>query len=274
MNKKGLVTFGITILVLAMFSTVFVMNIKTVKAAKEGYEVTNYVATTDVTVDGKWTTDDEWTDADEKQLDGSLNAIFRLKYVSNYPTSVNEYYIIEFFDDTTNDTTDYVQICYEAPEGLGGAPIGGTTPQTDCKRWEYEGNVASGFSYYVGDGAAWVESDAYNWNTDIIVVTTFGTSPLSSTPHLIAEVMIEHMAYSIGTPQWIRIAAYDAAHSADGVQSWPESSVNAPSDWGLSTAAQTTIPEGLTMAVMVFLSSVSVIVGSRYLQKRSKNRKL
>jgi hypothetical protein len=250
------------------------MNTKTVKAYKSGYEVTDYTATTECTVDGKWTTDDEWTDADTKQLDGSLDAIFRLKYITDYPSYVNQYYLIEVFDDTTNDTGDYIQICYEAPADVGGTPIGGTTPQTDCKRWDYEGNVASGFTYYVGDGAAWVESNDYNWNTDIKMVTTFDTSPLSSTPHLIAEVMIEHMAYSIGTPQWIRIAAYDASHSAEEIQSWPESSVNAPSDWGLSTAEQTTIPEGITMGVMVFLSSVSVVVGSRYLHKRSKNRKL
>jgi len=261
--------FAMVLLLVALLTAV------TVNAAKAGYEVSDYVALTDYVVDRTWTTDDEWTDADTGYLDGDLNAIFRMKYVTDYPSFVNQYYLIEFIDDTTDDAEDYVQLCCAAPETVGeDDPIGGTTPSTDCKRWDYVGHDVSGFTYYVGDGTAWVSSEAYDWGVDIIIAASFDTSPLSDTPHLIVEIMIEHITYSIGTPQWIRVAVYDASNDASGVQSWPESSVDVPDDWGLSTAVQGSIPEGLTVGVMVFLSSASVVVGSRYLRKRSRKQKL
>ncbi|MCW4034658.1 MAG: hypothetical protein NWF03_04775 [Candidatus Bathyarchaeota archaeon] len=268
MKKFSIIILSVT-LVLGVLSTTAIVN-----AAKAGYEALNYVELTDCVVDGAWTTSDEWTDASSYQLDGDLNVVFRLKYLSAYPDYVYEYYLIEFIDDTTNDAEDYIQICYEAAADVGGTIPGGSTPQTDCKRWDYVGHDVSGFAYYVGDGSAWVASQGYDWEVDINIVDSFGTSPESDTPHLIVEVMIEHLTYSIGTPQWIRIAAYDASNDAAGVQSWPESSVDVPDDWGLSTAVQGSIPEGLTAGVMVVLSSASVVVGSRYLRKRSKNQKL
>jgi hypothetical protein len=242
------------------------MNIVTVKAYKAGYEVQNYMGTAP-TMDGKWTTNDEWTDAFEC---ASPSFTFRLKYVSNYPTSVNEYYLIEFFSDNTNDADDYWQICYEAPTAVGGTPIGGTTPQTDCLRIDFKGHSQTGLTVYKGTGTGWSQTTDYTWPTDIQIVDSIDTSPGHGTPHWIVEIMIEHMHFGIGTPQWIRVAAYDASSGA-GVQAWPDtSSVNVPNDWGLSNVLMTIIPESLNIGVMVLLSSVVVIVGSRYFRKGTR----
>jgi len=272
MKRAVLVAFCI----IALCSLGLVMKTRTVRAYQAGYEVNNYTPLTECTVDGNWTTTNEWTDTDVRQLDGSLNVTFKLKYVAvgtPYPTAVYQYYLIEFFDDTTNDTGDYWQICYEAPVEVPGTPIGGTTPQTDCDRWDFVGHNVTGFTYYKGDGSAWVESSDYTWETDIYIVDGFGSSPLSDTPHWIVEIMIEHIHYGIGIPQWIRIAAYDESNSGAGVQAWPESSVNVPDDWGLSTAMNEPIPEALNIGVMVLLSSVSVLIASHYFRKRSSSRK-
>ena len=69
-----------------------------------------------------------------------------------------------------------------------------------------------------------------------------------------------------------RVSVYDADNDAAGEQAWPDSSVNAPDEWGLNNTTQDTLPEGFTFAVMVILSSIALIAGSRYLQKRSKKK--
>ncbi len=240
-----------------------------VRAYQEGYDVNDYMAQTIPVMDGTWTTPDEWTDAVEKQLDGSLNATFRLKYNSSYPAFVNQYYLIEFFDDTTNDTGDYWQICYASAAELGGTPIGGTTPQTDCDRLDFVGHNATGLTIYIGTGTVWVETTDYTTPTDIEWANTISASPLDSNPHWIAEIKIEHVHFTIQPEFWIRLAAYDESNAGAGVQAWPAGSVDVPDDWGLMNAVQDVIPEGLSIGVVVLLTSVAVLIASRA-RKRSR----
>jgi hypothetical protein len=221
-------------------------------------------------VDGQWTADDEWNDTTTTQMEGSLNVNFSLEYVGNYPEWVNQYYLIEVFDDDSQDAGDYCRICIESPVDIGGTPIGGTSPQTDCLRIDFVGLDESGTTVYRGDGSTWVENTTWTYGTDVEVAATVSASPSDSTPHLIIEVMVENLHFDIGTPQWVRVAVYDASNSGAGEQAWPDSSMNAPDEWGLNNTTQENIPEGLTFAVMVFLSSVSLLVGSQYLRKRSK----
>ena len=248
------------------------VNIGSVSAYQAGYEIYyDYTALTQPTVDGQWTASDEWTDTISTQIAGSLHANVSLEFVSSYPDWVNQYYLIEVFDDTSLDAGDYFRMCMESPTGIGGTPIGGTSPQTDCLRIDFVGFDESGVTVYRGDGSDWVVSTDWTWQTDVNVVATVSASPRDSTPHLIIEVMIENLHFSIGTPQWLRVGVYDASNSAAGEQAWPDSSsVNAPDEWGLNNTTQDTIPEGFTFTVMVILSSISLIVGSRYLQKRAR----
>ena len=262
MKRAVLVAFCI----IALCSLGLVMKTRTARAYQPGYEVNDHTALNACTVDGNWTTTNEWTDAAEKQLDGSLNVIFRLKYtVPSYePLIVYQYYLIEFFDDTTDDPGDYWQICYD------GAPDGGTAPKTDDIRMDFVGHNITGFTFYRGNGTGWSPSTAYAWGTNIYIVDGLGTSPLSSTPHWIAEIMIEHIYFGIQADQWIRVAAYDESNGGAGVQAWPESSVNVPEDWGVSWSTNEPIPEALTIGVMVLLSSVSVLIASHYFRKQSR----
>ncbi len=258
--------------IIALCSLSLLMKRGTVRAYQAGYTVTDYVATNACTVDGTWTDPNEWVDADERQLDGDLNVIFRLKYTTDYPNWVNQYYLIEFLDDTTNDTGDYWQICYASAVEFYGDPIGGTTPQTDCTKFYYEGHDVTGFKFYRGDGSAWVESSDYTWNTDVYIVDGFGTSPLSATPHWIVEIMIEHIHFGIQPNFWIYVAAYDDSNSGAGVQSWPAGSGDAPDDWGFLNAVQEPIPEVLTIGVIVILFSVSVLIVPHFYRKWSRTK--
>lgn len=61
MKRANLVVFCVFLLcVLAL-----IMKAGTVMAYKTGYTVNDYVAITTPTMDGDWTTLDEWTDAEE-----------------------------------------------------------------------------------------------------------------------------------------------------------------------------------------------------------------
>ncbi len=269
MKRAVLVAFCI----IALCSLGLVVKAGIVRAYQEGYEVTDYMVITVPTMDGNWTTPEEWTDAEVRQLDGDLNATFRLKYDTGYPVWVDQYYLIEFFDDTTNDTGDYWQICYASAAEFQGTPIGGTTPQTDCDRFDFAGHdPLIGTTYYEGNGTAWVESTDYN-ATAIQWVNTISPSPLDSNPHWIVEIKIEHLNFTIQPEFWIYVAAYDESNSDAGVQSWPSGSSDVPDDWGLMTSVQEQIPETLNIGVMVLLSSVSVLIASHYFRKRSSSGK-
>lgn len=262
----------VAIFLMALCSLGFLTKTGTVIAYQDGYTVNDYVAITTPTMDGNWTTDDEWTDAEEKILNGSLNAIFRLKYVASLPDWVNQYYLIEFFDDDTNDTEDYWQICYATATTFGGDPIGGTTPQTDCYRIDFVGHTVAGLAVYQGNGTDWVPYTDYIWPDHIEIVNTISASPLNSTPHWIAEIKIEHIHFGIQPNMWIYIAAYDANNSEAGVQSWPPGSCNVPDDWGLLVAQQGNIPENLSLAALIVASAFSALIVPRHLRKTLKSK--
>lgn len=241
-----------------------------VTAQKDGYMLEDFTTVDIPIIDGKWSNSFEWSDAEERQLEGNLNAIFRLKYNQVFlGTAVDQqFFLIEFFDDTTADSADYLQICY-ATASQQGVPIGGTTPQTDCMRWDFVGHNQAGFKFYKGDGSAWVEDSGGKLGTAIVIADSYDTSPLSDTPHLIVEVMIAHSVYGIDSDLWIRVAAYDESNSAAGVQAWPAGSVDVPNDWGLTIVTGEAIPEFPSWIILplVLTATLAIIIGRKTLIK-------
>ncbi len=204
-----------------------------VSAYKAGYSNTVYTATTTPTIDGKWTTTDEWSDASQTIVTPS-NVIFRDKWTSTSDyAQIWENTLIEVISDTTENAGDYIQLIYDATAN------GGSAPQTDDIRIDYTGHGT--LAVYAGDGAAWVTKSFTAAN--VIVVSTFTSTPLSSTPHWVYEIQVEKMAWSLAADTWIFVATYDDGNSAAGVQAWPSgTSRNVPSDYGLNTSAFTPIP--------------------------------
>jgi hypothetical protein len=246
---------------------------ETVKAPpKPGYSVTDHQLTTTPTLDGQWTNSGEWDDCQEKELEGDLDGIFRLKFEgANYPTSINQYWLIEFFNDTTTDGGDYFQICYASGATVNTDPVGGTAPQTDCLKFEHIGHNSSSMTVYKGTGTAWGPGPAWTWPADIQVVGSVSSSPLEANPHWIYEIKIEHIHFNIQPNFWIYVAVYDASASST-IQSWPPGSSDVPNDWGLMTADNNPIPESLTIGALVFLSSVAVVCSFYLLRKRPQGQ--
>ena len=261
--KKTSVAFCI----IALLSLGLLMNLGSINAAQEGYEFIHYVAMTEPTIDGQWTTDDEWTDVDmAHQMDGDLNVTFKTNWmmssIQGY-TGFPVFWIIEFYDDTTDDAEDYWELC------LDGNGDGGSSPNIDDVRIRFVGHDQSGLTYYRGDGSEWVETTELTWGESIEIVDSISASPNASIPHYIVEMVFDHLTIPSGPDQCVRVAAYDASNSEAGEQAWPDSSVDVPDEWGQTWSSMESIPEGLTFAVMVFLSSLSLLVGQQYLRKRS-----
>jgi hypothetical protein len=233
-----------------------------VSALAEGYTSTDYQAITEPTIDGKWTTTDEWDDAAPPENLGT-DFVWREKWT--YPDDIYQHFLIEFFTDSTNDAGDYYEVIYDT------SADGGTAPQADDIKVEWKGHSSSGLKIYKGSGSAWTEYSGVPAGS-VVGSDTLTTSPLNSNQHWVFELTIlktgdfdiTGSTYQPG----IRVAVYDASNSAAGVKAWPASSTNAPDSWGLEFGTMDNIPESLTIVAVVVLSSFAVIAGAYFLRKR------
>ena len=248
--------------ILMLCSLLLVTTVGTVMAGNDAYSILEYWTQVAPTFDGEWTSPDEWTESQHVQISDS--GMFTYTADIMLTSSMNSQFLVEFFSDDTDDTEDYWQICVDPSNG------GGSAPGTGYGRIDIVGHTD--LVCYEGDGSGWSEIPA---ESDIEWADSISDSPLNSTAHWILELQFnkESGAMQLAMPpNGLRIAFYDA--STDTLAAWPpDSDVNDPDTWGVvPTYSSEPIPEGLNFAVMVFLSSVSLVIGSHYLHKRSKER--
>jgi hypothetical protein len=137
-----------------------------------------------VVIDGKWTTVDEWKDAEEIPMYDmaetqyyyySTISFFRVKHDTNYI-----YILIEFISNKKAEVSEFATICIDTTHN------GGTAPQTDDYRFtvKWESETVRSFKVERGNGAAWSSLSTPigegNSNTDI-----------SSSPYSNDHVMYE-----------------------------------------------------------------------------------
>ncbi len=232
-----------------------------ISAYKPGYEIDNYVAIEIPTIDGNWTTADEWTDAEEAQLDGGLTVYFRLKYAQEDSTFF-QYILIDFLNDTTDDPSDGFSLCFDAHHD------GGTAPQTDDYMISLQGHGISGLHVYQGNGVDWTEIFDYSLGKDLVIVNNINPSPASSTPHWIAEFKVNSTWLSLLNDYWLRVAAFDDSSGA-GNNVWPSSYAGTPDDWGLTVTKFTQIPEFNVVFILTFLIALVPII--YYVKRHQSN---
>jgi hypothetical protein len=255
---KKLVTIGFSILLLCSL-----LLVGTTKAGNEEYQTTEHWGAVEVTVDGEWTSTDEWTDGEPENLSDGGRFVYKMWY-----STMTSEWLAEFFDDTTDDAGDIWQICLDDQNG------GGTAPQTGDYMIEITGHTT--MKAYEGNGAGWTEiTDASEVEWDDSITAT----PWNSTPHWVLEVSDIKTAGSIqipsAPPTGMRVAAYDA--DTETWVSWaPDSSEDVPDEWGIvwDYDSNPYIPEAFTIGVVVLLSSVAVAVGFYFARKRPKTPKL
>ena len=251
--------------IFVLCSLLLITTVGTVMAGNPDYEFLEYAAQVIPTVDGTWTSPDEWTDAPILNMTGNATGQF------GYNIDFNTYglnWLVEIFTDDTNDTGDYWQICTDDSNSSGSAPDSGDF------MIEIVGHTT--LTVYQGDGTGWSEitpnAGEITWSN------TIDASPLNSTPHWILEIVTDDkqtgsVQVPNAPPTGLRVAAFDANTST--LAAWaPESSADVPDSWGLVYYySMDPIPEGLTFGVMAVLSSIALLTGSHYLRKRSKKLK-
>ena len=252
--------------ILMLCSLVLLITVGTTKAGNPDYSIIEYPSITTATVDGKWTTDDEWTDTPVTEMSG--NATGKFGYNVQDFTNLGLEWIVEFFTDNTNDAGDYWQICFDDTNS------GGSAPDTGDFMIEIVGHTT--LTVYQGTGSDW--SEVTPEEGELTWANTIDASPWNSTPHWILEIV--DSSKTAGTvqiptapPTGMRVAAYDANTST--LAAWaPNSSADVPDTWGLIAGySETPIPEALSLEVVVLLSSFSVLIASHYFRKRSSSGK-
>jgi hypothetical protein len=257
-------SFAIALCITLVFSSLMV-TVGTVSAAAPGYEVVEQFGIQPVTIDGKWTTTDEWHDTYVQYMGTPQKALF--EYKVNTPdgyVTINIQLLLEFADHT-NDPGDRWQICF----GTGGSTA--TAPTSGDNRFEIEGHTT--FKTYVGTGTGWSLTST---PADMSWKDSLTSSPHDPATHYVLEVQFNKMTTSWGggyPPYGIRIAMYDASNPSQGWVSWPPTSTDTnPSGWGQIGAepGMGEYPEGLTVGLMLSLSAVAAAVSIRYFRKPPK----
>jgi hypothetical protein len=248
---------------LILCSLLSLVAVGPIMAGNDDYSITEYWTQVAPTFDGEWTSDDEWTDGQHVQISDNANFTYTADIMLT--ASMGSQFLIEIFDDDTDDPEDYWQICVDPSNG------GGNAPGVGYGRIDIIGHTD--VVCYEGDGTVWTEIPL---ESDIIWANAISDSPNEPTPHWILELQFTKTEGAIQLaepPNGLRIAVYDES-SEDGELAWPpDSDVDDPDTWGMiPTYSMEPIPEGLNFTVMVFLSSMSLLVGSLYLRKRSKTR--
>ena len=244
-----------------MLCSLLVIAVGTTMAAEPGYERISYTTTVFPTIDGAWTSEDEWTDGDVTMI--GEDVAFRSTW--DMGDVVTTRWIVEFFSDTTDDPEDYWQFCIDGDQG------GGSAPQIGDRIFVITGHT--NLVLLIGTGTGWTE-DLTTDPSEIEWANSLSASPTNSTPHWILEFNIVKNAGSIqlGIVWNFLLGAYDASNPGAGFQSWPPTDPDVPEEWGIENYLSEPIPEGLTFGVMVLLSSVTVLVGYHYFQKRKETK--
>jgi hypothetical protein len=221
------------------------------------YSMIEYQWIDGATIDGAWTTADEWNDGPPMAM--SNNAMFT--YNMDF-TLYTIQWVVEFFGDTTNDAADYVRICIDPDNG------GGSFPQADDRR----------ITIY-GDGTIQVVEGGPTWSGDLgqgelVFAQSISASTWESTPHKILELSDPDKQTGIivtpAPPVGMHVEAYDA--TTQTLATWPPDSVqDVPEGFGIiSDFSQDPIPESFSLAFVAVLSSVAVAASVYFLRKRPK----
>ena len=241
-----------------LLCSLILMNVVTTNASEPGYTVSEYYGGTAVTVDGK-NGAGEWLDVTTQRIGPA--AIFEYKMDSSAgPYSMT--WLVEF-SDSTNNAGDIWQLC------IDGSNDGGTAPNSNDYKFEIVGHTT--LSVYVGSGTVWTASSAtVSWKDSL------ATSVHDPANHYILEIQFDKAQFGWGAnppPHGLRIAMYDASNAAQGWVAWPPEAISKdnPSRWGaIPDYFAAPAPEGLTIGIMVLVSSVALLSASYYLRKRSR----
>lgn len=263
MKKATLAILGTVILC----SMGVILALPNVNAYKAGYLIGNYQGA-DITADGTVAAS-EWTDAYQDFLYNGWTKTtdtFSTKWEMGGTPTIADQWLIEVLSCTTSNAGDVFTFCF------CGAADDSATPQAAD---DVLVNVThTSTTIYRGTGSGWAPDPSIVLGTNVVVGQSMAASAASSTPHWIIELKFDKSGGIVGTSfdSNDRLQVYVA--STGQTLMWPPmSQQDVPSSYGqlnYSNFAGQSIPEGLTVGVMLVLSTVAVAVSIRYFRKPPK----
>ncbi len=245
MKKSTVTTFCIL-----MLCSLLLLTVGTAMASEPGYERFSYPTQVVPTIDGMWTSPDEWTDGEVTWI--GTDVAFR----STWDAGMTRW-IVEFFSDTTNDPGDFWRFCIDGSQGSSGV----------YRKFEILGHTT--LVWYLKSTGDWVEATI--GESDIQWANSLSASPTNSTPHWILEFQLNKNSQLQIYDVWnFLLQVFDASNPR--FLAWPPTDPDVAEEWGIENYSTEPIPEGLTFGVMALLSSVSVIVGYKYFVKRKETK--
>ena len=209
------------------------------------------------TIDGTWTFTEEWVVGMPHQIGTDQKGMWIMQANTDSGGYWPEY-LVEFADGT-QDPGDIIRVCMTSA-GEDSAPT-----MAEMKV-EIQGLTTK--KVFDGTGSGWTDSASAS---AALAAATVGTTAHDPAPHVIAEFQIQKEMWGMGAPPMgVHIGCYDA--TTDTWVNWPpESSADNPSTWGVIEGySADPWPEGLTIGVMLALSSVAAVVSLRYFKKPTK----
>jgi hypothetical protein len=245
-----------------MLCSALLLTIGTTRAAEPDYERFSYPTQVTPTIDGKWTSDDEWTDGDVTWI--GTDVAFRSTWEMQ-GSEVYTQWIVEFLSDTTDDPNDYWRFC------IDGRQLGGSEPVVGVRMFKITGHTD--IVWYLGGGGLGGEgwSEVEMDPSEMEWANSFSASPTDSTPHWILEFQIpKNSGFTLEDVWNFLLQVYDESNPT--FLAWPPTDPDIPDEYGIENYSIEPIPEGLTFAVMALLTTVSMLVGYKYFTKRKENK--
>lgn len=221
-------------------------------AVGQGDQVSIPIMTKQVTLDGKWTGNDEWGDSIEFTTPGGF---FRLKHDQS-----DLYALFDYVSDNALENYDVAWIYVDTLKN------GGSAPQTDDYGFslQWSSPTHSSLVMQKGTGTDWANASPPTHSA--VSSTVAADDPYSSNPHVIYEFkvplsILPQGATSIG----VRLAMQNGATSTWMV--YPKDSIRStPSQWRAMEPGSSPIPEFPAIIPVLALALIVPL----YLLKRSR----
>jgi len=182
-----------------------------------------------VTIDGKWTSSDEWSDASEfsfEFLKGPSTAYLKLKHNGDAL-----YVLIDYVSDISTEAGDSGFV------GIDTKNDGGSLPQKDdflaMMRWNDPKSIFSGIVWGKGDVKAEELQDWHGLPKEIRSACTLsgGNDPYSTTPHMIYEFRVQKSMFQSAKIGFMAAAFYSQGSSEEKLGVIPFGDVNIVNNW-------------------------------------------
>lgn len=212
--------------------------------AFSGDQLSDPLSSNPVTIDGKFTTPNDWSDALQVTLSSTCRICSGkgLLYIKH--DASNFYFLVDFLSVTSlNPSADHASVTIDS------AHDGGTEPGPDDVR--FDSNYPNGGSMAVGTGGFYF-SWGHGLPAGVLIAMSFSASPNSAVPHVIAEFQIPFSIFpNLQKTVGFAADAYVCGQTSPGLCRAPSQAViwpasywlNRPATWGELTISSTPISE-------------------------------